>query len=108
MFRFSDPSNPAEVPPNSGQRATHAQWLSEARRALDAAAAELSRRSGAPPPVDRSRFPSQREEIVISQVGDVGQAAVVAEAVCRMGEELDALRVQVAALSSASKSGKRG
>ena len=82
---------------NQSKRSILAWHMTDARKALDAAVAQLAHRSGTPA-VDRASLGNRDDEPTPAKVVDLAQLAIVAEAVVRLGDEIDALRHELADL----------
>lgn len=90
----------AEMPGGIGsQRAIHAWHLKDARDALDAAVAQLAHRTGQPT-IDRASLGTRDDPPTPARIVDIAQLAILAEVLVAQGEELDALRVRLAAIEN--------
>jgi hypothetical protein len=83
----------AKMPTGIGQRGIRQWWLAEAREASAAALAALARRSGRPA-LDRASLGHGDDA---AAVADAEALAQLGQAVVALAEEVDALRVQLAA-----------
>lgn len=82
------------MPASTSQRGIRAWWIAEAREVTEAALSTLARRSGRPL-LDRASLGYGDDA---AAVGDAEALAQLARAVVAQAEDIDALRIEVAAL----------